>query len=144
MKTIEEILSNINKIKLEAEVQKNKFLTEGFNILIERLEKNIERDRATGRTTRQANDIIELLFNYRGGWIIVEDHWAKDNDLSEYDSIQVSKPLLKIVVERLQREHRIKDDKFVSGILRARGKEIINSNRVKDYNRQYLMIKLNL
>lgn len=53
-------------------------------------------NRATGRTTRKADSIIQQLFKNPDKWITVVDH---------YDSRQASKRLVDIIKRRLKIEH---------------------------------------
>lgn len=62
---------------------------------------NIDRLKATGRTTRLADEYIQELFNNVGEWIPIEDH---------YGYWQSNKRLHDIIANRLYAEHKIRPD----------------------------------
>lgn len=65
--------------------------------------------RGAGNTTRQADFIIQELFNNLGEYIPVIDHWQLD--VSE-GNLQSSERLLHIIINRLDRELYIKMNKI--------------------------------
>lgn len=55
-------------------------------------------ERHTGRTTRLIDGYIQQLYDQRGDWIVIEDH---------YNSKSANDMLLKKVLQRLHNEHSI-------------------------------------
>jgi hypothetical protein len=67
----------------------------------------LRHGRAVGNSTRQADKIIQLLFDYRGQWIPVIDHAVYDHPINE--RAEISKYLVIKIKERLNNEHRWKN-----------------------------------
>lgn len=91
-------------------------LTEGqLVILREMINKFLEEnnDRATGRTTRLVDSYIQELFNNKGSYIDIKDH---------YNSREADRILVNKIEKRLQSEHRViytikeKDRSFIMKI----------------------------
>lgn len=58
----------------------------------------IDRFRATGRTTRLADEYIQKLFNNPGEWVLITDH---------YPSRRAYESLMMIICRRVAYEHQI-------------------------------------
>lgn len=62
-------------------------------------------DRAVGNTTRQADLIIQLLFERRGQWIPVIDHASLSNPRMARD---INNNLVDLITRRINAEHSFK------------------------------------